>query len=295
MNPNRRSFLKTSVKLSSGLLLTGSAGNLLSSCASGGRLSAARENFGLQLYTLRDVISADTRNVLKQVASYGYKEIESYEGPKGMFFGMTNTEFKSYLDSLGMRIVSSHCDWTKNLEEKADRAAAIGMKYLIAPYVGPQASLDAYKAMAERFNAAGRICQQRGIRFAYHNHDYTFVPVNGTYPQDVFMQQTDAGLVDYEMDIYWVVTAGQDPAAWLRKYPNRWRLCHVKDRSRSAAPAEKDASVAVGTGSINWTELLTEARRQGMNHFIVEQEKYEGTTPLAAAKVSADYMKRLGR
>jgi hypothetical protein len=35
------------------------------------------------LYTLRDVIPGDPKGVLKQLASFGYKQIESYEGAKG--------------------------------------------------------------------------------------------------------------------------------------------------------------------------------------------------------------------
>ncbi|MFL5786602.1 MAG: sugar phosphate isomerase/epimerase family protein, partial [Flavisolibacter sp.] len=160
---------------------------------------------GLQLYTLRADLPKDTKGILKQVASFGYKEIEGFEGGKGLFWGMTNKEFKRFMDDLGMRFISSHCDINKNFEEKADQAAAIGMKYLIEPYLGPQKQLDDYKRAAELFNKKGEVCKKAGIRFAYHNHDYSFVPVNGIFPQDIMMQNTDKKLVDFEMDIYWVV------------------------------------------------------------------------------------------
>src|SRR5574339_935431 len=69
--------------------------------------------FGLQLYTLRADFPKDPKGVLKQVAGFGYKQIESFEGGKGMFWGMTNKEFKAYMNELGMSIVSSHCDISK--------------------------------------------------------------------------------------------------------------------------------------------------------------------------------------
>ena len=250
-------------------------------------------DFGIQLYTLRDDFPKDPRGVLRKVSEYGYKQVESFEGPQGMFWGMGHTGFKSYLDELGMTIVSSHCDINKDFERKAGEAAAIGMKYLICPWLGPQKTLDEYRQKAALFNQCGETCKKAGIRFAYHNHDYSFVPLEGQMPQDVLMQNTDPSLVDYQMDIYWVVTAGQDPIVWLKKYPNRFTLSHVKDREKNTPLTEKNASTIVGTGSINWPVVLKEAKAQGMKYFIVEQEKYTGTTPLEAVRADAIYMKDL--
>ncbi len=291
MQYKRREFLKTATLLGSGVALT-SFGSLLS-CKTAAASKSINENFGLQLYTLRDVLPANPKEVLTQVASYGYKQIESYEGAKGMFWGMKNTEFKKFMDDLGMTIVSSHCDINKDFERKAEEASAIGMKYLICPWLGPQKSLDDFKRHAETFNQRGETCKKHGLRFAYHNHDYSFYPQEGQLPQDVMMQLTDKDLVDYEMDIYWVVAAGQDPITWFNKYPGRFKLSHVKDRKKGAPASEKNASVILGTGEINFTEILKTASQKGMSYFIVEQEKYENTTPLDAAKADAAYMKNL--
>lgn len=249
--------------------------------------------FGLQLYSLRADLPADPKGVLKQVAGFGYKQIESYEGAKGMFWGMTNKEFKSYMDELGMSIVSSHCDINKDFEKKAAEAAEIGMKYLICPYKGPQKDMDAFKKFADEFNKKGEVCKKNGIRFAYHNHDYSFTVMNGEMGQDIMMKNTDASLVDFELDMYWVVTGGQDIEAWMKKYPNRIRLCHVKDRKKGVAPTDKDASCDLGTGGIDYPKILKTAKKYGLQYYIVEQERYDGTTPLKAAEADAAYMKKL--
>lgn len=254
---------------------------------------AKLKDFGIQLYSVRDDLAKDPKGVLKQLSSYGYKQVESFEGGKGMFWGMSNTEFKSYMDELGMKIISSHCDISKDFEKKAADAAAIGMKYLICPYKGPQKDIDAFKKFAEEFNQKGEICKKNGIRFAYHNHDYSFVNMNGEMGQDVMMKNTDPKLVDFELDMYWVVAAGQDIETWLKKYPKRFRLCHVKDRKKGATATEKDASVVIGTGSINYPKILKTAKKLGMEYYIVEQEKWEGTTPMQAAQADATYMKTL--
>jgi len=282
------------LKLSSGLALAGLASK--SGFASFTGEAAKLKSFGIQLWSVRDDLAKDPKGVLKQLASYGYKQIESFEGKSGMFWGMTNTEFKSYMDELGMKIISSHCDITKDFEKKAADAAAIGMKYLICPYKGPLEkikNIDEFKKFADEFNQKGEICKKNGIRFAYHNHDYSFANMNGEMGQDVMMKNTDASLVDFELDMYWVVAAGQDIETWLKKYPKRFRLCHVKDRKKGAPLADKDESVVLGTGSINYPKILKTAKKYGMEYYIVEQEKWEGTTPMQAAQADAVYMKTL--
>jgi sugar phosphate isomerase/epimerase len=249
------------------------------------------KNFGIQLYTLRDDLPKDPKGVLTQLAGFGYKQVESFEGKQGMFWGMKNTEFKKLMDDLGMKIVSSHCNINEDFERKAAEAGEIGMNYLLCPYLGPQKSLDDYKRAADTFNQRGETCRKNGLRFGYHNHDYSFTLQDGKYPQDIMMENTDKNLVDYEMDIYWVVTAGQDPIAWINRYPGRFTLAHVKDREKGAPLSKKDASVVLGTGGINFSSILKEGQKNGMKYFIVEQEKYENTTPLQAAKADADYMK----
>jgi sugar phosphate isomerase/epimerase len=279
------------LKLSGGLALAGLASK--SGFASFAGEEAKLNNFGIQLWSVRDDLAKDPKGVLKQLSSYGYKQIESFEGGKGIFWGMTNTEFKTEMDQLGMKIISSHCDINKDFEKKAADAAAIGMKYLICPYKGPQKDLDAFKKFADEFNQKGEICKKNGIRFAYHNHDYSFAVMNGEMGQDIMMKNTDASLVDFEMDMYWVVAAGQDIETWLKKYPNRFRLCHVKDRKKGAAATDKDASCDLGTGSINYPKILKAAKKAGVQYFIVEQERWDGTTPLQAAATDAKYMKSL--
>jgi sugar phosphate isomerase/epimerase len=289
MTYKRRDFLKTAALLGSGMALT-SFTDLLN----GNNITASEaihNNFGLQLYTLRDILPNDPKGVLTQVASFGYKQIEGYEGSKGLFWGMKNTEFKKLMDDLGMKFVSSHCDIKKDFERKVDEAAAIGMKYLICPYLGPQKKIDDFKEAAETFNKKGELCKKHGLRFAYHNHDYSFAPLDGQLPQDVMMQNTDKDLVDFEMDIYWVVTAGQDPIKWINKYPGRFKLCHIKDRKKDVPLSNREASVDLGKGQIDFKKILKAGQKKGMSYFIVEQEKYEGTTPLEAAKADAAYLK----
>ncbi len=290
MQYNRRKFIKITGGVTTGFALSSLTGlSVFSSCEEAAKI----KKIGIQLYTLRDVIGADPKTVLKNLSSFGYKQIESYEGEQGMFWGMGNTGFKKYMDDLGMSLVSSHCDISKDFEKKAAEAAAIGMKYLICPWKGPQKSLDDFKKFADEFNQKGEICKKNGIRFAYHNHDYTFKPLEGQLPQDILMNGTDASLVDFELDMYWVAAANEDIETWLKKYPNRFRLCHVKDRSKTPGADNGKNSVDLGTGALNWSKILKTARSNGMEYFIVEQEAYPNGSSTEAAKTDAAYMKNL--
>jgi sugar phosphate isomerase/epimerase len=208
-----------------------------------------------------------------------------------MFWGMTNTDFKKYMDDLGMEFITSHCNIEKDFEKKAAEAGAIGMKYLICPSRGSMKTLDDFKRTADDFNAKGEICKKNGLRFAYHNHEYPFKEIDGKMPQDIMMANTDPALVDFEMDIYWVVTGKQDPEVWLKKYPNRFRLGHLKDRMPNST--ERDASCTLGTGFIDYPKIVKTAQANGMKYFIVEQERYDGSTPLKCIEADAAYMKKL--
>ena len=284
MNNNRRDFLRMSAFAAAGLSLpfAGKASSLLA-----GFGAKQLPAFGIQLWTVKEDMAKDPKGTLKKLASFGYKQIESFEGSKGIFWGMDHKDFKKYMDELGMKIVSAHCDTSKDFERKAAEAAAIGMKYLICPYKGAQKSIDDYKKFADEFNKNGEVCKKSGIRFAYHNHDYSFVPMNGQVPQDVMMDNTNKDTVDFEMDIYWVVAAGIDPITYFKKYPNRFRLCHIKDLTKTKTGHE---SCHLGKGTIDFKSILKAGTESGLKYYVVEQEAFTGSNPIESAELDSAYL-----
>ena len=259
---------------------------------SAGKLSA----FGIQLYMVRDAMEKDPLGTLKQLGQMGYSQIESYGSSKGMFWGMSNKEFKKTSSSFGLNLISSHYnDGEMPFEKQVEQAAEIGMKYLICPWKGSQKSIDDFKKIADDFNYRGKICKNHGLRFAYHPHDYPYKKIDGQLPIDVLLNNTDKDLVDFEMDFYYTVTEGQDPEAYLKKYKNRFRLCHMRNVLKERLPAgSKDESASdLEHGVINYPHLLKVALNNGVDYFFVEQSRYYQETPLQSAKVNAEYMKHL--
>ena len=288
MSSSRRSFLKTSGFLAVGAALASTP--FLSFCNAA---NPRQMKFGLQLYTLRDVIVNNPEEVIRQVAGFGYKQIESYEGPLGMYWGMGNIGFKKLMDDLDVTLISSHANVFNDFERKASEAAEMGVEYLVCPSIhgriGSRNNLDVYREMADTFNEIGLVAKNAGIKFAYHNHAYSFHEIDGEVPQKILMDNTDPELVEYQMDIYWVVAGGHDPEEWISNYPNRFTSSHVKDLMNGA---DRESTI-LGTGSIDYPRILKLAKEKGMKYFIVEQEAYTDTTPLDAVRENAVYMKNL--
>ena len=301
MNYSRRNFLQRAGAVGAGALILPawacSTQSGQSSTADTGAnaevIKGSLDNYGIQLYTLRDDMPKDPKGMLKHISDYGYSQIEGFEGSQGMFWDMAPKEFKSYIDGLGLTMVSSHCNINEDFETKAAQAAEVGMSYLICPYLGAQETMDDWKRITDQFNECGDICAKNGIRFAYHNHAYSFVELEGQIPQDYLMDSVNPETVDFELDLYWVVSAGVDPIPYLQKYKDRIRLCHVKDRLKDAPADEMHASCNLGTGSINFPEILKVAADNGMQYYILEQERYDGSTPLQSAEAGAKYMSQL--
>jgi len=300
MKNNRRKFVQIAGTLTAGSLLLPAI-----SCKSDNAKKAADtttpelktpevfklDKFGIQLYSLKEDFAKNPKDVLKQVAEFGYQQVEGYEMERGLWWDMTPTDFKSYLNDINLQMVSSHCDIHNDFEKKAEEAAQVGLAYLVCPWIGPQKSVEAWKDVTDKFNKCGQICKDAGIKFAYHNHAYSFKAFSGMIPQDFIMENTDPDLVDHEMDIYWVVTGGADPKEYLKKYANRFKLCHIKDRM--ADTTEDMASTNLGTGIIDFASILPVAAANGMKYYLAEQERYEGTTALESAALNAKYLKAL--
>lgn len=250
------------------------------------------EKFGIQLYSVKEDMALDPQATIRTLGGYGYKQLEGFDGGKGILWGMQPAEFKALMEDSGTTMVASHANVFENLEVQASLATEVGMKYLICPGIGAQKTLDDYKKKADEFNQIGQKLKSYGLRFAYHNHDYTFVELEGVMPQDFLMDNTDPALVDFEMDIYWVHVANAKPAEYLAKYPGRFTLCHIKDAEAGTGDPHQ-RGVLLGSGQIPYADLIKQAKGLGMEYFIVEQERFPTGTPMEAAAANAKYLTAL--
>jgi sugar phosphate isomerase/epimerase len=242
---------------------------------------------GLQLYTVRDMMEADLPGTLAKVAAIGYKEVE-FAG----YFGRTPAQIRDLLRRNKLDSPSTHLsfDLLPNGWQKAlDDAKAIGHKWAAIAWIPEEKrrTLDDWKRHAAAFNRAGAQAKTAGLRFAYHNHDFEITKIGGVRPLDILLNETDPSLVDFEMDVYWVVFGGADPLDFFKRYPKRFKLLHVKD---SAGPPDKKI-VDVGKGTINFPSIFARAEKADVKHYFVEHDN--PTDPIATLRNSYDYLHSL--
>ncbi len=249
---------------------------------------------GLALYTLRDSMAINPKATLKAVADAGYAYVESADYAEGKFYGMTPTEFKSTLDSLGLTAISAHMGMVTldNADQLIADVKAAGITYFVIP-VPPMGMFTFDPAtntlgingtaaeLVDIMNTIGEKCHKAGLKLLYHNHDFEFVPLaDGTVIEEILLEQCNPEWVNFQMDLFWVTKAKVDPLTYFEKYPGRFKAWHVKDMDTEGKFAP------VGTGTIDFKRILAQKEKSGMEFYLVEQDQTFGLDPMEAIKIS---------
>jgi sugar phosphate isomerase/epimerase len=269
-----------------------------------------REFVGLQLYTVREDMNKDAAGTLKKVAEMGYKYVEHAGYGNRKFYGSTAKDFRALLDSLGLKMKSGHTKlgpghWDEGKKDFSDEwkatvedAAIAGQEYVISPWLDEslRKTYDDMLHYMEVFNKCGELCKQHGMKFGYHNHDFEFSTVlNNKKVFDIIMQHTDPALVAQQLDMGNLYNGGAIAIAIVMQYPGRFELMHVKDEIKSTTGKEKYESTILGEGIVNTRQVCDLGRKQGgTKYFIIEQESYQGKSPLDSSKADLDVMKKWG-
>lgn len=312
---NRRSFIKNASLLTLGGLVVGGCQG---KGAPAGAKDAAKgpKSFGLQIYSLfGELYAGDVATNLKKIGDMGYSYIELAGYGDRKVSGIDMLEFKKMTNDAGLKIVSSHVnpparEYTKEnfdmiadfWKKTAEAHAELGVKYLIQPGQPATRDVEETQYVGEVFNKAGEICNAAGIKFGYHNHSGEFARVvpkgeqqmvegkegrrvrnpNTKVVYDIFMENTDPALVLYELDVYWAVMGQNDPVEYMKRYANRIRVLHIKDRA-----------VLGESGMMNFQKIFETAYANGINDFFVELEGVPGessTKQFDSVKGCADYL-----
>ncbi len=305
MNTSRRSFLQKSAVLVAG-----------SSFLSRQLLAAAKKGSitGIQLYSLRDEMKKDPLATLKALADMGYQYVEHANYVNRKFYGYSAIEFKKILNGHGMKMLSGHTvmgkdhwdatkkEFTDSWKYTVEDAATVGQQIVISPWLDEslRKTYDDMKRYMEVFNKSGELCKKSGMRFGYHNHNFEFTQsLNGQKVYDIILDSTDPSLVVQQLDMGNLYGTGADAYEIVKKHPGRFISLHVKDEIKSAkaenAHGEAYESTILGTGVAN-TRAITDLGKKsgGTMHFIIEQESYQGKSPLDCAKADLKVMRQWG-
>lgn len=269
---------------------------------------------GLQLYTVGDELGHDFNGTLQQIAAIGYKEVEL-----AATYGKSAAALRTAFSDNGLHCRSAHMfDFQKTPEQFMDFAKELGATYVVTSFNPPPSAmaavssgsppdfsaflkvlegmtLDDYKHSAEACNHLGEAAKQRGLVYAYHNHNLEFKKLGDTLPYDLLLKSTDPELVKMEMDCGWVSVAGHDPVTYLETYPTRFRLLHIKDfkpgpPNLKLGPGGPEPT-ELGRGSIDYKPIFAAAQKAKVEQYYVEQEPpFKEMPALEAIRVDYEYV-----
>ena len=261
--------------------------------------SMDKKEIGLQLYTLREELPKNVKLTLEKVAASGYTTVETYGfSIKDQFWGLSPKELKKILDENNLKVPSGHYNsgsflYDGNTEEliaAIEAAKILKSEFLTIPWVDElfRRNIEDYKKIASRLNLAAKTCADKGLKLAYHNHDFEFQKHNGVTGYEILLNETHKNEVYFELDLYWVVYSGNDPLQLFRENPGRFKMWHVKDRAKT----NQALNTEVGSGLIDFKPFFAAAKQSGMTHFFVEQENNFAVNSFESVKTSCDFISK---
>jgi sugar phosphate isomerase/epimerase len=273
-------------------------------------LTKDKHILGIQLYSVRDDMKKDPAGTLKKLADIGYKNVEHANYVDRKFYGYSANDFKKLLKDTGLEMHSGHTvmgrqHWDESKQEFTDLwkytvedAATVGQDYVISPWLDAsyRKNYDDLKKYMEVFNKSGELCKKSGMKFGYHNHDFEFSEkLNGQSIYDIILRNTDPKLVIQQLDIGNLYNGGAVAMDIVKQYPGRFQSLHVKDEIPASGGTEKYESAVLGSGIVHVKDVIAEVGKNNKNvHYIIEQESYQGKTPLDCAKEDLAIMKSWG-
>jgi sugar phosphate isomerase/epimerase len=261
----------------------------------------SRYRMGLQLYTVREPMAKDALGTLKQAAALGYRNFETYgfEPDSVRYYGMPARDFRKVLDDLGLATTTGHYDlhqflakppavMTAYIDRCIEGALALNQKYITWAWLDPQSrDLDSFKLVAERLNLIGGQAAKAGLKVAYHNHDFEFIPHGGKTGYDIIMRETDPELVKLQLDLFWVAhSSARTPHELFEAQPGRFVMWHMKDMDKAKRYTE------LGNGVIDFPRIMPDAQLAGLEEYFVEQGDNFAESPMKSIEVSAAYVRK---
>ena len=263
------------------------------------------KDIALQLYSIREVIGdsakyADSHEeVFGQLRDMGYSAVEAANYGGGRFYGLSPEQFKTDCEAAGLEALSSHATRALSDEELAahdfteamkwwDEAIAAhkaaGMTYLVTPWGNVPKTLEEAQTLCDYHNAIGAKCNEAGLRYGYHTHSHEFKNIGDTDRMwiEYMMENIAPENMFWQMDVYWAVMAGKSPVEYIKKYPGRFALLHIKDQYELGQ-----------SGMVNFEPIFKAAADAGLENFVVEQEGTDGSHAIMEGMaMNADYLRR---
>lgn len=204
--------------------------------------SEQKKQLGIATYSVKGMQS-DIEGSLQALQDDGFvvMEVVGYNADDGTFMGYSPAEFVALTESYGLDVISSQSRAQFDVNDVEgtltawgkvfDDHQAVGCKYVIIPMKQWPDNVEDLKVECDLMNKIGEEANKRGLKFGYHNHFMEFDTFPGTDQllEDLLIANTDPDKVCFMMDVFWITRGGQDPVEYLQKYPDRFKVLHIKD------------------------------------------------------------------
>ncbi|HMH31709.1 MAG TPA: TIM barrel protein [Puia sp.] len=288
---NRRSFIGNAA---AGFAASGLVGAIPATVLAMANKKGVNMPLGFQSYVYRDAISQKPEETMKQLAGYGYKNVEwcspkGYQGPFTPLVKYSGKELKKITNDSGLETTSCHFTWKEimdeaSLSERIDFAHQLGLKCMIASSGLGAKTADEVKKHCEMLNHYGETVKKAGMIAGYHNHNGEFDEKFDGRPQyDFMLEHLDPAAVKMQFQVA-AITSGYKAQDYFRKFPGRFISAHLQDFS----PTDHKKEVIMGTGIVDWKDFFAAAKVGGLKYIFVEME-----SDPAVMEGSAKYIKSL--
>ncbi|SHJ75292.1 Sugar phosphate isomerase/epimerase [Reichenbachiella agariperforans] len=249
------------------------------------------KKIGIQLVSVHQDMLKDPVGTLQELGRMGYSYIETFVYNDGTFYGMSPAEFRKVVEAEEMQFLGSMTfhdlptsdSWESSMKwwsKCIDDHLAAGVEYLTTSNnqlksVKTKAELQRY---CDYYNTIGKLCKEKGITFAFHNHADEFGVIDGSLIYDYLLENTDPEYVHFQADIYWMDIGGVKAVDYFQKYPKRFISWHIKDYKELGA-----------SGKINWMELFHHPDFDVPKYMVTEVEDYS-YPPLYSVQLAWEYL-----
>ncbi len=232
---------------------------------------------GIAPYTFRRSFPNGVEATLDTIKDMGFTQIEGGGG------NMEPEAYKKLCDERGLSIPSMGAGYNQlkeDIQPIIDRAKVYGSKYIMCAWIPHDVgdfNLEDAKMAVEDFNTIGKTLAENGLTLAYHAHGYEFRKHQDGTLMDYIIENTNPDYVSFQMDIFWVHFGGGDPVALLKKYPDRWKMLHVKDMKKGIKKdltglTDSEHDVTLGTGQVDVAGVMKTAKEIGIEYYFIEDE-----------------------
>jgi sugar phosphate isomerase/epimerase len=241
--------------------------------------------FSFQLYSARN--HPPLEGTLKMLAAAGYKDVEGFGGVYG-----NPKKLRKSMDRLGLSMPSGHFSVEMMEKEKTkvlDIASTLGINKLVVPFLMPDdrpKSARGWRDFGKRVNAIAEAYRAEGYGVAWHNHDFEFMKLkDSSVPHDLMFGQ--APLLDWEIDVAWVIKGGANPIKYIKQYAGAITLAHVKDIAPRGKNADEDGWCDIGDGTVKWKDVMAALSQTRCMHYIMEHDKPADAARFAKRSIAA--------